>query len=523
MAVNSLVRGAAALFILIAASTTAARAGQDRFVVDLASEPSTLDPHIQWNPDSYFVYRNIFDNLLTRDDKGAIVPEIATAWRQVSDTTLEFDIRTDVSFHDGSKLTAEDVVFSIKRIIDPKFGSPQLSQFSKIADATRDGPSKVVIQLKSPYSAILAQLVKLSIVPKHVVEKEGNDKFNLNPIGSGPYKFISWDRGVAVTLARNDAYWGRKGPFPQAVFRAVPNAATRLADVQASAADLARAMNSDQGKQLDDSGRGKRLYALTERSAYLRINPNRPPFDNLKIRQALSYAIDKEGITEGILGGLDKPIDEMVTPVNCALAQVIYGLEQANLRPGDAFVTQGAGGLGLNAVAVARAMGARPVIAIDTLPGRLELAERFGADETVLVGDFESVEDRVAHVRGLTDGIGANVVADFVGMARVIPEGIAMTRNGGTYLEVGTISPPDSFELHPSQLVRGNKRITGVLHYNPWAIASALDFLQRNRDVYPFAEVISHSFPLDRIDEAFSFCEWSGRDECQVVRGVLVP
>lgn len=252
MAVNSLVRGAAALFILIATASTAARATQDRFVVDLASEPSTLDPHIQWNPDSYFVYRNIFDNLLSRDDKGAIVPEIATAWRHVSDTTLEFDIRTDARFHDGSKLTAEDVVFSIKRIVDPKFGSPQLSQFSKIADATRDGPSKVVIQLKSPYSAILAQLVKLSIVPKHVVEKEGNDRFNLNPIGSGPYKFISWDRGVAVTLARNDAYWGRKGPFPQAVFRAVPNAATRLADVQASAADLARAMNSDQGKQLDD-------------------------------------------------------------------------------------------------------------------------------------------------------------------------------------------------------------------------------------------------------------------------------
>ena len=72
MAVNSLVRGAAALLILVAASTTAARAAQDRFVVDLASEPSTLDPHIQWNPDSYFVYRNIFDNLLTRDDKGAI-------------------------------------------------------------------------------------------------------------------------------------------------------------------------------------------------------------------------------------------------------------------------------------------------------------------------------------------------------------------------------------------------------------------------------------------------------------------
>jgi threonine dehydrogenase-like Zn-dependent dehydrogenase len=219
----------------------------------------------------------------------------------------------------------------------------------------------------------------------------------------------------------------------------------------------------------------------------------------------------------------DDLTDAMVTPVNCALAQVIYGLERAGLRPGDAFVTQGAGGLGLNAIAVARSMGARPVIAIDALPGRLDLARRFGADETVLLGDYESAEDRVAHVRSLTNGIGADVVADFVGMARVIPEGIAMTRNGGAYLEIGTISPPDSFDLHPSQLVRTNKRLQGVLHYNPWAIPAALDFLQRNRAQYPFDEIISHQFPLAEIDQAFEFCEWSGRDECEVVRGVLVP
>lgn len=306
-------------------ASTGALADRTRFTVDLASEPSTLDPHVQWNPDSYFVYRNVFDNLVTRDDKGAIVPEIATAWRQLSDTRYEFDLRTDVRFHDGSSLTAEDVAFSIRRITDPKFASPQLSQFGKIAEAVAEGPAKVVVTLKAPYPAILAQLVKLSIVPKRAVEAMGNDAFNLRPVGSGPYKFVAWDRGVAVTLARNEDYWGRKGPFPTAVFRAVPNAATRLADVQAGAADVARAIDSDQAKQLQDSGRGKRLYALTERSAYLRLNPNRPPFDNPKLRQALSYAIDKEGITEGILGGLDKPIDEMVTPVHLGWSGAIKG------------------------------------------------------------------------------------------------------------------------------------------------------------------------------------------------------
>lgn len=215
--------------------------------------------------------------------------------------------------------------------------------------------------------------------------------------------------------------------------------------------------------------------------------------------------------------------DEMVTPVNCAVAQVIYALERAGLRPGDSFVTQGAGGLGLNAIAVARSMGARPVIAIDAQPGRLELARRFGADETVLLGDYPDETDRIARVRSLTDGIGADVVADFVGMARVIPEGLTMTRNGGAYLEVGTISPPDSVALHPAVLVRGNKRIVGVLHYDPWAIPAALDFLERNRETYPFHEVISHKFPLTEIDQAFEQCEWSGRDGCEVVRGVLVP
>lgn len=219
----------------------------------------------------------------------------------------------------------------------------------------------------------------------------------------------------------------------------------------------------------------------------------------------------------------DELTDEVVTPVNCATAQVIYALERAGLRFGDAFVTQGAGGLGLTAVAVARAMGARPVIAIDALPGRLALARRFGADETISLGEFEAAEDRIGRVRSLTGGIGADVVADFVGAARVLPEGVAMTRNGGTYLEVGNISPTDETPLFPSQLARGNKRIVGVLHYNPWAIPAALDLLQRTQGALPWSAVISHRFPLADIDRAFEACEWSGRGDGGVTRGVLVP
>src|ERR1700733_4823039 len=131
---------AAALGLILAMGQGAAWAGKDMLTVDLGSEPSSLDPQVQWNPDSYYVYRNIFDNLVTRDDKGEIVPEVATSWKYLSDTEIEFTLRSDISFHDASKLTAEDVVFSVKRIIDPRFASPQLGQFNKIVDATATGP-----------------------------------------------------------------------------------------------------------------------------------------------------------------------------------------------------------------------------------------------------------------------------------------------------------------------------------------------------------------------------------------------
>ncbi len=293
-----------------------ASAGRDRLVIDLVNEPSSLDPHVQWNPDSYYVYRNIFDNLVTRDDEGNIAPQVATEWKQLSDTEIGFTIREDITFHDGKKLTPEDVVFSVTRIIDPKFGSPQLGQFNKITKAEVSGPHTIKLTTDGPYPALLAQLVKLSIVPKHVVEAVGKDAFNANPVGSGPYIFSGWQRGVQVTLKRNDSYWGRKGVFPEAVFRAVPDAATRVANLQAGSSDLGVSLDSDLAAQLKSSGRAKPLSVLTERIAYLRLNTTKPPFDKVEVRRAVAYAIDKEGLVQGILGGYDKPADIMLTPVH---------------------------------------------------------------------------------------------------------------------------------------------------------------------------------------------------------------
>jgi D-arabinose 1-dehydrogenase-like Zn-dependent alcohol dehydrogenase len=221
----------------------------------------------------------------------------------------------------------------------------------------------------------------------------------------------------------------------------------------------------------------------------------------------------------------DELPDEMVAPVNCALAQVIYGLHRAGLRFGDSVVMQGAGGLGLNAAAVAREMGARQVIAVDGIRGRLELARAFGATETIDITELSTPQERITAVRELTGGVGADVVCDFVGLASVIPEGIEMLRNGGTYLEVGNISTGATTPFEPSRMVFTSRRLVGVYHYDPWVIPAALDFLVRNRSKYPFDQVVSHRYPLDQIDRAHADAEWLNRDPtaATVTRAVLVP
>ena len=296
---------------------TALSTAKELLTINLVNEPATLDPHQQWNPDSYYVYRNIFDNMLTRDNAGEIVPQIATSWDQVSDTEIVFDLRDDVVFHDGEKLTAEDVVYTVERITNPDFASPQLGQFNKIIKAEALGDYKVKLTTDGPYPALLAQLVKLSIVPQHVASTMSSEEFNAAPVGSGPYKLSKWERGVEVVVEKNDAYWGDKGPFDTVAFRGVPDASTRMANLQAGAADLVVTLNADLAQQLEASGRGKVLNVNTERVAYFAMNSTLPPLDNVELRRAIGYAIDREAIVEGLLGGFPEVVDQHACR-NCA-------------------------------------------------------------------------------------------------------------------------------------------------------------------------------------------------------------
>jgi D-arabinose 1-dehydrogenase-like Zn-dependent alcohol dehydrogenase len=219
----------------------------------------------------------------------------------------------------------------------------------------------------------------------------------------------------------------------------------------------------------------------------------------------------------------DEISDDIATPINCALSQVLYGLQRAGLRFGQTAVIQGAGGLGINAVAVAKDMGADKVIVIDQIPGRLELARAFGADHALSLTELPRPEDRIQAVMDLTDGFGADVVADVVGYPQVIPEGLRMLRSGGCYLEIGNIAPGNMFSYDATALVRGNTRLVATSNYSPWAIPQALAFVRRNIRRLPFDRIVSHTFPLERITDAFRQAEWLQRegDPLRISRAAL--
>jgi peptide/nickel transport system substrate-binding protein len=305
---------AAALVLAAGLMQPAFAAEKTTLTVDHSNDAATLDPQLQWDPDSYAVYRNIFDNLVTRDTAGKIVPQIATAWHIVNPTTMDFDLRSDVKFQDGTPLTADDVVFSIKRIIDPKLHSSQLSQFDQIADAKALSPTKVEITTKTPYPVLLAQLVKLSIIPKAYVEKVGDAAFNVKPMGSGPYKFVSWQKGVAVTLAANENYWRGKPPFAKVVFRAVPDVATRIADLQTGRADIAMTIPPDQAISMKKDKSLEVLSVPTERVGYLFLNAENGPTKDVRVRRAIAMSIDKAGLVDALLQGFGKPVDSIGAP-----------------------------------------------------------------------------------------------------------------------------------------------------------------------------------------------------------------
>ncbi|WP_134702967.1 zinc-binding dehydrogenase [Ammoniphilus sp. YIM 78166] len=195
--------------------------------------------------------------------------------------------------------------------------------------------------------------------------------------------------------------------------------------------------------------------------------------------------------------------DSVAASANCAISQVLYGIDKAQLKVNETIVIQGAGGLGLYAAAIAKESGAK-VIIIDGVEARLKQAKKFGADYLINLHDYDTVEKRSALIKEITNGSGADVGMEVSGVPDAFSEGIHHIRPGGRYISVGNIIIGAFTAFDPGLLTRKSITIYPVNRYQPWFLNKALEFLSSNINKYPFAELVDAHFGFEEIEAALN-------------------
>ena len=277
------------------------------------ADVTSLDPHQGKETPAVQVNTQIFDTLVTVDpETNEVVPQIAESWEQTDDQTYVFKIREGIKFHDGSDLTAEDVKFSLDRARNSAAVS-YIVNF--IEEVTVDDDHTVTVKTTAPYAPTLRNLAIpfAAIVPKAVVEADEN-AFIQNPVGSGPYKFVEWNHGDHVTLKAFDDYYAGKPETENLIMKVIPETSQRTIALETGEVDLAYdlAVNDIPKVNSDDKLTVYEIPSLT--CWYESMNMNKKPFDNPKVREAMSMAIDRQTIIDTINAGSGQTADAIIAP-----------------------------------------------------------------------------------------------------------------------------------------------------------------------------------------------------------------
>ena len=301
-----------------ALATQSAAATKDSISLGMVLEPPHLDPTAGAAAAiDEVVYANVFEGLTRIDRQGVVQPALAKSW-QVSDDglTYTFALQEGVAFHDGSPFDAQDVVFSINRAIAEDSVNAQKGLFEPIESLAARGPNEVIITLKRPTGHLPFNLGWGDAV---IVAPESADRNKSMPIGTGPFKFSRWIQGDRIELVRHDDYWGDAATLERAVFQIIPDPSAAVAAMLAGDLDAFPNFPAPESIiQFEADPRFTVKIGTTEGETILAINNGRPPLDDLKVRQAIAHAIDRQSIIDGAMFGYGTPIGSHFAPHHAA-------------------------------------------------------------------------------------------------------------------------------------------------------------------------------------------------------------
>ncbi len=281
--------------------------------VAVAADPDGLDPHKTVAAATFQITRNIYDTLVQTDEKGRIQPGLALSW-QPSDDGLQwtFTLREGVKFHNGRTMTAEDVVYSFQRLLSPETASPRAKDFAVVESVSAPDATTVVFTLKKPYAPFLSNLAYgwAAIVPQ---EEAGT--LRDEPVGTGPFKVVEWVKDSHVALERFDGYYVAGLPYlERATFRVISDPAARLAALRAGEVDVIPELPVQEVTAVRQDPELKIIEVPFNGVQYIAVNNKMPPFDDVRVRQALNYAVDKQAVIEAAQFGIGVPIGSHMPP-----------------------------------------------------------------------------------------------------------------------------------------------------------------------------------------------------------------
>lgn len=274
----------------------------DVLIAAIGGEPDQLDPQRTSSYFAFEVLENVFDTLVAPDENLEMQPALAESW-EVSDDQLTwtFDLRDGVTFHDGSEFTSEDVVYSYRRIIDEQLANAW--KFAAITDITAPDDDTVVITVAQPTPNLLSNLggfKGMAIVQQENVE---SGDITTAPIGTGPFSVTGYSSGDRITLAANADYWGGAPELAGVEYRFISEPATALAALRAGDIHWTDVVPPQQVSELESDETVELGLTPSSDYWYLALNEAREPWSDVRVRQALAYAIDRDAIVQAVSYG----------------------------------------------------------------------------------------------------------------------------------------------------------------------------------------------------------------------------
>lgn len=302
------------LFFCLIGGFTGAGLAASSIVIAQSTDATSLDPAFRVDTATGNVQKHIFDSLLIRNADMSISPGLAETVERVSDTNWVVKLRKRVFFTNGEPLNAEAVKFSIDRILDPQLKAPSKSWWSNFTEVKVIDDFTLQITTKERDPLFHARLTLLVAVPPKYLKKVGDTGFSLRPIGTGPYVLEDWKKDDHITLKANQKYWNGMPSIDQVTFRVVPEELSRVAALQTGEADLVEAVSPAQAQHLKGV-KGRRIeMGPTTRVMCIQFDSDVAPANQLKFRQAVAHAINRNEIIKGLLKGFAQPVNSVFSP-----------------------------------------------------------------------------------------------------------------------------------------------------------------------------------------------------------------